>query len=150
MKQEQGLSLFHVLKVLFAIAISGAIGWISLAGFNFIKIWQQFEAFEAAAPESGVDLLPSAMEKALHTMQGGSSVFLAAAIAGVLLSEVFKTRSLVFYAGATGALTAALAAALWEQSAMPGVTPAITALAMAGFVAGGVYWTIASPSGSHG
>jgi hypothetical protein len=142
------MSVFHVLKVLFAIVLSGAIGWVSLAAFNFVKIWQQFEAFEAAAPKVDADFLASAMDRAITTMQGGSAVFLAAAIAGVLLGEVFKTRSLIFYSGVTGALTAALAATLWETHAQ-GASPAAAALAMAGFVAGGVYWVIAGPPGSR-
>ena len=86
------------------------------------------------------------MERAIQTMQGGSAVFLAAGIAGVLLGEVFRTRSLVFYVGATGALTAVFAAAFWQDGGPLATHPAVTALAMAGFVAGGIYWMIASPS----
>ncbi len=86
------------------------------------------------------------MERAIQTMQGGSAVFLAAGIAGVLLGEVFRTRSLVFYVGATGALTAVFAAAFWQDGGPLATDPAVTALAMAGFVAGGIYWMIASPS----
>ncbi len=143
------MSLFHVLKVLFAIVISGAVGWLSLIAFNAVKIWQQFEAFEATAPDVDMDVLPATMERAILTMHGGSAVFLAAAIAGVLLGEIFKSRSLVFYAGATGALTSALAAAFWQHSSTLGTTPAAAALAMAGFVAGGVYWMIAAPPGAR-
>ena len=145
------MSLYHIFRVLFAILISGVIGWVSLAAFNAVKIWQQFEALQAFGPNGpGVSSFLSVLERAVSTMQGGSSVFLAAAIAGVLLGEVFQTRSLIFYSGATGALTAVFAAAFWQDGGPLGAAPAAAALAMAGFVAGGVYWTIASPSGSHG
>lgn len=145
------MSLYGMLRVVFAIVVSGAIGWVSLAAFNAVKIWQQFEALQAFGPGgSGVEDFPSVLERAATTMQGGSAVFLAAAIAGVLLGEVFRTRSLIFYAGATGLLTAVFAAAFWQDGGPLGAAPAAAALAMAGFVAGGVYWIIASPSGSHG
>jgi hypothetical protein len=145
------MSLYHISRVLFAILISGVIGWVSLGAFNAIKIWQQFEALQAFGPNGpGVESFLSVLERAVSTMQGGSAVFLAAAIAGVLLGEVFRTSSLIFYAGATGALTAVFAAAFWQDGGPLGAAPAATALAMAGFVAGGVYWTIASPSSSHG
>jgi hypothetical protein len=62
------------------------------------------------------------------------------------LSEIFKTRSLLFYAAATGALTAVLAAALWQHTNAIGNAQAAASLAMAGFVAGGVYWIIAGHS----
>ncbi len=145
------MSLYHILRVVFAIAISGALGWMSLAAFAAVKVWQHFEAVEAFGPDAaGVEYFPSVLERAVTTMQGGSAVFLAAAIAGVLLGEVFRTRSLIFYAGATGLLTAVFAAAFWQEGGPLGVAPPAAALAMAGFVAGGVYWTIASPSDSHG
>ncbi len=145
------MSLYHVLRVVVGIVLSGVIGWISLFAFNAVKIWQQFEAFQAAGSR-GTDLgmIPATMEKAINTMQGGTAVFLAAGIAGVLLGEVFRTRSLVFYVGATGALTALFAAAFWHEGGPLGTAPAAAALAMAGFVAGGIYWMIASPSGSRG
>jgi hypothetical protein len=95
-------------------------------------------------------MIPAAVERAFNTMQGGSAVFLAAGIVGVLLGEVFRTRSLVFYVGATGALTAVFAAALWQDGGPLGIAPAASALAMAGFVAGGIYWMIASPDASRG
>jgi hypothetical protein len=136
----------RILRVLFAIFLSGAIGWISLFVFHFIKITQQFEAFEATASDSAFVRLANAMEDAIRNIDGASALFLAAAIAGVLLSEIFKTRLLLFYAGATGALTAIFAAALWQQASAAGNAQAAAALAMAGFVAGGVYWLIAVPS----
>ena len=106
------MSLYNILRVLVGIVLSGAIGWVSLLIFNAVKIWQQFEAFEASGPRGGdLHMIPAAMESAISTMQGGSAVFLAAGIVGVLLGEVFRTRSLVFYVGATGALTAVFAAA---------------------------------------
>ncbi len=135
------MSLFRFLWVLFAVAISGAIGWASLFAFSAVKIWQHLEAVEAAAPNFDADPLFSAMERAIGAMQGGSAVFIAAAIVGVLLSEVFRSRSLIFYVGATGGLTAALAAA-WRLGGSPGAAPAMT-LAMAGFVAGFIYWLVA-------
>ncbi len=142
------MSFSHIVRLLIAIALSGVIGWMSLAAFNVIKIWQRFEAFEAS-PDNDLGRLPQTMMQAVDTIQGGSALFLAAAIAGVLLSEVFKTRSLLFYAGATGALTAVLAAALWQQAAVAGHTQAAAPLAMAGFVAGGVYWMIAGHSAAR-
>jgi hypothetical protein len=138
------MSLFRIVWVLFAIAISGAVGWASLLAFNAIKIWQRLEVAQAEAPDFDVDILSSTMERAINTMQGGSAVFIAAAIVGVLLSEVFRSGSLIFYVGATGGLTAALAAA-WRLSMSPAAAPAMT-LAMAGFVAGGVYWLVAGPN----
>ncbi len=143
------MSLYHILRVLVAVVLSGVIGWISLFAFNAVKIWQQFEALQAA-PSVDLQRIPATMESAINTMQGGSAVFLAAAIVGVLLSEVFRTRSLVFYVGATGLLTAVFAAAFWREGGPLGAAPAAAALAMAGFVAGGIYWMIASPSGSRG
>jgi hypothetical protein len=139
------MSLFHFVRVLIAIGLSGAIGWLALVIFNLVKIMQGFEAVEAA-PDRGFGQLPQAMEQAAGNIQGGSALFLAAGIAGVLLSEIFKTRSLLFYAAATGALTAVLAAALWQQANAPGNAQAAAALAIAGFVAGGVYWMIAGHS----
>jgi hypothetical protein len=139
------MSLFHFVRVLIAIGLSGAIGWFALVTFNLVKIMQGFEAVEAA-PDRGLGQLPQAMEQAIGNIQGGSALFLAAGIAGVLLSEIFKTRSLLFYAAATGALTAVLAAALWQQANAAGNAQAAAALAIAGFVAGGVYWMIAGHS----
>lgn len=144
------MSVSHTLRVLFAILIAGAIGWVSLAAFNVIKVMQSLEAFEAAAPDADFGILPSVLTQAINNMAGGSALFLAAGIAGVLLGEIFKTRSLLFYSGATGALTAVLAAALWQQANANGTAQAAAALAMAGFVAGGVYWMIAGHSGSRG
>jgi hypothetical protein len=139
------MSISHLFRVAIGIVLSGAIGWISLAIFNMIKIMQGLEAFEAA-PDREFDRLPMAMEQAIANISGGSAVFLAAGIAGVLLSEIFKTRSLLFYASATGALTAVFAAALWQQSHFGGTAQAAASLAMAGFVAGTVYWIVAVPS----
>ena len=145
------MSLYNIVRVLVGIVLSGAIGWVSLLIFNAVKIWQQFEAFEASGSRgSDLHMVPAAMEKAISTMQGGSAVFLAAGIVGVLLGEVFRTRSLVFYVGATGVLTAVFAAAFWHEGGPLGTAPAAAALAMAGFVAGGIYWMIASPPGSRG
>jgi hypothetical protein len=136
------MSLFHVLRVLFAVAFSGAVGWASLIAFNAVKFLREFENFEVAAPNVDLEPLLYAMERSAQTVHGGSMVFLAVAIVGVLFSEIFRSRSLIFYAGATGALTAALAVG-WRMAA-PEATP-VSALAMAGFVAGGIYWAIASP-----
>jgi hypothetical protein len=136
------MGISHIFRVAFAIAVSGAIGWVSLAIFNFIKIWQGFEAFEAA-PEREFERMPMVLEQAVDNISGGSAVFLATGIAGVLLGEIFKTRSLLFYAGATGALAAVLAAALWQQTNFAGDGQAAATLAMAGFVAGTVYWMVA-------
>ncbi len=144
------MSFTHILRVLFAIALSGAIGWVSLLAFNAIKIMQQFEAYEAASSDGEFAKLVRVMEDAVRNIDGGSALFLAAGIAGVLLSEIFKTRLLLFYAGATGALTAVLAAALWQQTDAAGNAQAAAALAMAGFVAGGVYWMVAVPSVPRG
>jgi hypothetical protein len=144
------MSFSHVLRVLFAVALSGAIGWVSLAAFNVVKVMQRLEGFEAALPDSGFGILPSVLDEAIRAMQGGSAVFLAAGIAGVLLGEIFKMRSLLFYAGATGALTAVFAAAPWQQANAPATAQAGAALAVAGFVAGSVYWLIAGHSGSRG
>jgi hypothetical protein len=144
------MSFTHILRVLFAVFLSGAIGWVSLFVFHFIKITQQFEAFEATASDGEAAKLMRAMADAVHNIEGGSALFLAAGIAGVLLSEIFKTRQFLFYAGATGALTAVLAAALWQQANAAGNAQTAAALAMAGFVAGGVYWMIAGPSAPRG
>jgi hypothetical protein len=138
------MSLFRVLWVAFAVAISGAVGWLSLLLFNAMKIWQRLEATDVYASDMDMDRLSSTMDRAIHSMQGGTAIFIAAAIVGVLLSEIFRSRSLIFYAGATGGLATALATA-WQFSAYPSATPATT-LAMAGFVAGGVYWLVAGPN----
>jgi hypothetical protein len=146
------MSLFHILRVLVGTVLAGAIGWASLVGFNVIKIMQRLEAFQAAppnSPNSDFGMLPSVLEEAVRNMEGGEALFLAAGIAGVLLGEIFRTRSLLFYAGATGALTAVFAAAFWQQANAPGNAHAAAALAMAGFVAGSVYWMIAGPPASH-
>jgi hypothetical protein len=126
--------------------MSGVIGWISLFLFHFIRITQHFEAFEATGSDGAFSRLAYSMEDAVRNVDGASALFLAAAIAGVLLSEIFKTRQFLFYAGATGALTALLAAALWQQANASGSPQAAAALAMAGFVAGWIYWLIAVPS----
>ncbi len=144
------MSLSHMVRVLFAIAISGAIGWAALAAFNVIEVMQHFETFEAAMPDGNFRALTSAFVQAIDNIQGGSAVFLGTGIAGILLSEIFKTNSLLFYAAATGALTAVLAAALWQQANAPGTAQAAAGLAMAGFVAGTVYWIIVGHSESRG
>jgi hypothetical protein len=144
------MSFSHILRVLFAAFVSGAVGWVVLAGFYAVKIMRGFESFEASGPNAVPNDLFDAMEQAIINMQGGSALFLAAGIAGVLLSEIFKTRSLVFYAGATGGLAALLAAAFWQQAGAPGAAQAAGALASAGFVAGGIYWMIAGNSASRG
>jgi hypothetical protein len=145
------MSFSHFIRVLFAIALSGAVGWVFLFGYYIVRITQQFETLEAAprgtvfqeGPESVFDKLLGVLFEAIHNIQGGSALFLAAGIAGVLLGEVFKTSSLLFYAAATGALTAVLAAALWQQVHSAGSAQTAGALAVAGFVAGTVYWMIA-------
>lgn len=144
------MSFTHILRVLFAVAISGAIGWVSLFVFNAVKIMQQLEEIQATAPDGDFGRLPQVMEQAVRNIEGGSALFLAAGIAGVLLSEIFKTRLFLFYAGATGALTAVLAAALWQQANAAGNAQAAAALAMAGFVSGAVYWMIAGHSEPRG
>jgi hypothetical protein len=146
------MSFSHFIRVLFAIALSGAVGWVFLFGYNVVRITQQFEAFEAAAQgqvfmeeklgrESS--MLVRVLQEAVRNIEGGSALFLAAGIAGVLLGEIFKTSSLLFYAAATGALTAVLAAALWQQVHAAGNAQTAGALAVAGFAAGTVYWMIA-------
>jgi hypothetical protein len=137
------MSFIHFLRVLFAIALSGAVGWFFLFGYNVFRITQQFEALEAAAPGGDFGMLLRMLEEAVRNIEGGSALFLAAGIAGVLLGEIFKTTSLLFYAAATGALTAVLAAALWQQVHAAGSAQTAGALAVAGFVAGTVYWMIA-------
>jgi hypothetical protein len=145
------MSISHIIRVLFAIALSGAVGWVFLFGYYAVRISQRFEAFEAApheaafqeGPESAFGMLLRVMDEAIHNIQGGSALFLAAGIAGVLLGEIFKTTSLLFYAAATGALTAVLAAALWQQTHAAGNAQTAGAIAVAGFVAGTVYWMIA-------
>jgi hypothetical protein len=152
------MSFSHFIRILFAITLSGAVGWLFLFGYNVFRITQQFEAFEAAPrvgefqdkPETGFDMLLRVMVDAIHNIQGGSALFLAAGIAGVLLGEIFKTVSLLFYAAATGTLTAVLAAALWQQVHAAGSAQAAGALAVAGFVAGTVYWMIAGYSERRG
>jgi hypothetical protein len=142
----------HFIRVLLAIALSGAGGWVFLFGYNVYRIAQQFETFEAAAQgqvfvderlgrEFGV--LLSVLDAAVRSVEGSSALFLATGIAGVLLGEVFKTYSLLFYAASTGALTAILAAALWQQAHAAGNAQTAAVLAVAGFVAGTVYWMIA-------
>jgi hypothetical protein len=137
------MSFAHFIRVLFAVALSGAVGWVFLFGYNIFRIMRQFEAFEAAAPSGDFGMLPRVLDEAIRNIEGGSALFLAAGIAGVLLGEIFKTTSLLFYAAATGALTAVLAAALWQQVHAAGNAQAAGALAVAGFVAGTVYWMIA-------
>ena len=137
------MSFTHFIRVLFAIALSGAVGWAFLFGYNAVKIMQQFEALEATAPHGDFGMLPRVMEDAVRNIEGGSALFLAAGIAGVLLGEIFKTSSILFYAAATGALTAVLAAALWQQVNAAGNAQTAGVLAVAGFVAGTVYWMIA-------
>jgi hypothetical protein len=87
--------------------------------------------------------LVGVLQEAARSIEGSSALFLAVGIAGVLLGEVFKTSSLLFYAATTGALTAILAAALWQQVQAAGNAQTAAALAVAGFVAGTVYWMIA-------
>jgi hypothetical protein len=145
------MTFSHFIRVLFAIALSGAVGWVFLFGYNIFRITQQFETFKAAAwagefqnkPGSVFAMLLRVADDAIRNIQGGSALFLAAGIAGVLLGEVFKTSSLLFYAAATGALTAVLAAALWQQVHAAGNAQTAGALAVAGFVAGTIYWMIA-------
>jgi hypothetical protein len=145
------MSFSHFIRVLFAIALSGAVGWVFLLGYYIARITQGFEAFEAAAwagefqdkPNTEFGMLLRVLFDAIDHIRAGSALFLAAGIAGVLLGEIFKITSLLFYAAATGALTAALAAALWQQLHSVGNAQAAGALAVAGFVAGTVYWTIA-------
>jgi hypothetical protein len=140
------MSVTRILRVLFAIFVSGLTGWISLFTFHFIRITQHFVVFEVSGSDSSFVRLANSMEDAIRNAEGASALFLALAIAGVLLSEIFKVRPLLFYAGATGALTAIFAAALWQQTSAPGNAQTAAALAMAGFVAGGVYWLLAVPS----
>jgi hypothetical protein len=137
------MSFTHFLRVLFAIAISGAVGWVFLFGYHVFRITQQFETFEATAQGGDFGMLLRVLDDAVRNIEGGSALFLGAGIAGVLLGEIFKTSSLLFYAAATGALTAVLAAALWQQVHAAGNAQTAGALAVAGFVAGTVYWMIA-------
>jgi hypothetical protein len=137
------MSFFHFIRVLFAIAVSGATGWVFLVGYNIVRITRQFEALEAAGPAGDFQMFFRVLDEAIRNVEGGSALFLAAGIAGVLLGEIFKTASLLFYAAVTGALTAVFAVALWHQVHAAGNAQTAGALAVAGFVAGTVYWTIA-------
>ena len=78
----RSMSFMHILRVLFAILLSGTIGWVSLFAFHFIKITRQFEAFEATASDGEFAKLVQAMETAAYNIDGGSALFLAAGIAG--------------------------------------------------------------------
>ena len=51
------MSLFHFVRVLFAIALAGAIGWVALVAFNAVKIMQKLEALEAASNGGGGDFM---------------------------------------------------------------------------------------------
>jgi hypothetical protein len=79
-------------------------------------------------------------------MQGGGAIFLVASLSCVVLSEVFRTRSILYYAGLSGALALAAAAALASPAANAHIGQAGSVLAIAGFTAGAVYWLIARPS----
>jgi hypothetical protein len=141
-----GISLWHILKVLIAAVFAGVAGWIALFSLSMIRIWQTVEQFAAAGSDEDANRLAVIFEDAIRLMDGGGAIFLAASISCVVLSEVFRARSLIFYMAAAGALGVAAATALSSPS-ISGVTgQSAAALPIAGFIAGAVYWLIAGRS----
>jgi hypothetical protein len=140
------MSIGHFFRVLFAVVLSGVIGWISLVALHAVKLVKEVERFQVTASDETF-ILDASFENAILALQGGGAVVLAAAIAGVLLGEVLRSRSLLFYAGATGALSVALAGAFWRVDLTSLTSPVSAALVMAGCVAGTIYWLIAGYSG---
>jgi hypothetical protein len=140
------MGFLRILWLLFAIFLSGTMGWFSLFFFFFFKVAQHFVDLEVTGSDDAYDRMIRAVVDAIGNIGGAPVLFLAAAIAGVLLSEIFKSRAFLFYAGATGALTALLASAMWQSPGMGGSAQTTMGLALAGCVTGGCYWLMASPS----
>src|SRR5208337_1607763 len=82
-RNEGTMSFARILRLLIAIFLSGAIGWISLFAIYFIKISQQFETLEATQSDGDFVHLARTVEEAVLNIGGGSALFLAAGIAGV-------------------------------------------------------------------
>jgi len=140
------MSIGHIFRVLLAMALSGLVGWLSLIALHAVKLLKEVERLQAAGPDESY-ILDVHIDNAILALQGGGAVVLAAAIAGVVLGEVLRSRSLLFYAGATGALSVVLAGAFWRVDLSSLTSPVSAALVIAGCIAGTIYWLIAGYSG---
>ncbi len=134
-------------KSLFAALISGVVGWVALAGLGALRVLQKFEQFttDPRYDDSVPDLL-ALFDATARTMQGGSAVFLGAAVSGVVLSEVVGSRSLLYHVGLAGGLSVLFATTL-NPAGRAIFGDAATAIAIAGFIGGAVYWLLAGRSG---
>lgn len=136
------MSVGRFFRLSFSILIAGSFGCLALLVLGFAKLWQSVEAMSVKVTDQNFQDFSFAFSELAPLFQGVAAVFLATAISGIALSEFLKTRSLTFYAGATGALSVLLAIALSN-----GLTPMTNAnsaavFAIAGFIAGALYWLL--------
>lgn len=137
------MSLARFFKVLFGVTAAIVTGWLALIGLNIASILRALEGF--IAQDGNRDAFWIMPEHLAASVQGGPALAIAAAVSGVVLSEVFRMRSLVLYAAVTGAMTIGVAATL-SGTAAGNVGYAAAILAIAGFAAGAAYWLVAGRS----
>ncbi len=140
------MTVAHILKVSIAVVLASVVGWITLFGLNTLRVWQAIDALAAARSDAEFNRVDYILQDVLRSMEGGGTVFLVASISCAVLSEVFRTRSILYYVGLTGAIALAAAAAISSPAFIPHAGQAGSALPIAGFAAGAVYWLIARPS----
>jgi len=131
----------HFIRLVFTLVFSAITGWIALFGLNALKVLQTFEAFEAAGPNVDMRRYVAQSGEIMRSLESGAALLIGTSIACIVLSEIVGTRSLLYYAGAAGALTVILAVGLSPPPA--GFGQALSALAIAGFISGAVYWLFA-------
>jgi hypothetical protein len=132
----------YLVRLFFAALFSGAFAFGTLAALSAARVWQRVEAF-SADPQFTDGAWPPMLwlDETVRAMQGGSAVFIGSAVAGVLLSEVFGTRSILYYMAAAGALSVLLASGLTPVGFQT-VKAGSSAIAIAGFAGGAVYWLV--------
>lgn len=140
------MTIGHIVKVSIAVLLASAAGWISLFGLNTLRVWQAFEGLAGAQSDAEFNQFDLIFRDVLRSMEGGSTVFLCASLSCAVLSEVLRSRSILYYVGLSGALALIAAAAVSSPAFTPHAGQAGSALPIAGFVAGAVYWLIARPS----
>jgi hypothetical protein len=136
------MSIGSVIRIVFAVLLAGAAGWLSLFSLTMFDIMRSLEKAAVDSEGQVLDLTPAA-DRAFAAIHGAGALFAAIAISGLILSGLLRTRSVIFYMGAAGALTVLLAQAQAFADFAERLPQAFAPLAIAGFVMGAVYWLIA-------
>jgi hypothetical protein len=137
----------RILRVIVALFLSVFTGAITLAVLSARWALGQFE--DAAYATDPVLPLGHVAEMMIYSVEFAPALTLLPALAAVILGEVLRIRSVLYYV-ATGGIAAVIVPAsaglmaLTPVGAAPGaIAPGLPIFATAGFAAGFMYWLIA-------